>query len=121
MHPTGLIDMKTLCDSLGVNRFPHRRKARHLALVSVWAKAESACRDPIRMAETVYRWRQREALIAAVYRLDLAVGKMAVAVIDRVTATIRGHQQGVAPFGVKDGWQRVRQMMVVEMDNGVVA
>src|SRR5262252_1961468 len=121
MHPTGLIDMKTLCDSLGVNRFPHRRKACHLALVSVRAKAESARRGAICMTETVDRWRQREALIAAVDRLDLAVVKMTMAVINRVTATIRGHEQGVVPFGIKDGWQRVRQMVVVEMDNSVVA
>src|SRR5262249_26537481 len=109
------------CDLLGVNRFPHRRKACHLALMPIRAKAESSRGGPIGMTKTVNWWRHSEALIAAVYRLDLAVGKMTMAVIDRVTATIGRHEQGVVPFGIKEGWQRVRQMVIVEMDDSIVA
>src|SRR5712664_87924 len=76
MHPTGLVDVEMLSNLLGVNRFAHCEKTCHFALVPILAKAQSSCRDTRGMTETVNWWRNGEALIAAVDRLDLAVGKM---------------------------------------------
>src|SRR5258708_40342096 len=108
--------MEMFSDLLGVNRFPHRRKACQLALASVLPKAESLRRGPIGMTETIDRRRCGEALVAAVDRLDFAVSKMTVAVIHCVAAAIGGHEQRIVPFGVEESRQRVRQMVVIEMD-----
>ena len=51
----------------------------------------------------------------------LAVGEMAMAVVDRVAAAVGGHEQRVLPFGVEQRRQRVGEVMVVEIDARVVA
>src|SRR6266446_10300747 len=121
MHPTTLVDTKMLCDALGINRFAYRRKAGQLAFMPVVAKAESSCGSRIGLTETIDRRRRRQALVSAIDRLDCAIGKMTVAVIHRVAAAIGGHKQGIIPFGVEERRQCVCEMVVIEMDDSIVA
>ena len=115
------IDVESRGDAVGEGRLSERGQAGELALVPVRPEAKRAGRRRIGNAEAVDLIGNEQAFVAAIERFKLAVAEMAMAVVDRVAAAVRRHQQRVVPIGVEQRWQRVRLVMIVEIDGGVVA
>src|SRR5262245_12476620 len=103
------------------NRLTHGGEASKLALVTIVTKTECTGRSCIRLSKAVDRGNTRQPFIAAVYFLDLTVNKPATAMVDVVTAAVGGDHQSIVPVGIEQRRYRVRFVVIVEIDDGVVA
>ena len=86
------------------------------ALVPIVTKSERARCGSVGLSKAVDRLVPGQPFFAAIYFIDLAIGKMPMAVIDVIAAAIRGDHQCVVPLRVEQRRQRVRHMMVIEVN-----
>src|SRR5215469_3161447 len=95
------------------------REPRELALMAVDAKAERLGREAIGKPEAVDALRLRQALVAAIEGLDLAVAEAADRVLHVVAAAIGRIEQRLRPVGMEERRQGMGAVMVEETEMGL--
>lgn len=120
-NAAGLVDKEPRRDFVGENRLTERCQAGELSFMTPWNEPERRGHRLIGVAEAVGRQRREQTLLAAVDRRQRAVGEMSMAVIDRVAAAIGGDKQRVVPVRVERRRQRVRLVMIIEIDLRIAA
>ena len=118
--PTGVADEKSLFNLVGQDRLTKRGKPGQLAFVAASDEAQRHRHHLVGIAQTVDRPPRKRTLFAAVDRGYRPVGKVPVAVVDRIPASVRGDNERSVPLCKKQRRQGMSFVVVVEVKMGVV-
>ena len=100
-HATVVIDRKMRGDFFCDDRLAEACEPSELALVAPRDEPERRRHSLVSVAETFERLRRQQAFLAAIDRRQFPIGKMAMAVVDRVAAAVGGDQERIVPVGIE--------------------
>src|SRR4029078_4223160 len=97
MNSPFIVDTVTGHEFCGARRFSHRGQTRHLAFMAYSLESQGLGCPAIHLAEAVFLRGVENNVRAAIENSESIIGEMAVAVVHRVAATVRGDEERVCP------------------------